>query len=139
MADYTPDMTFSWASPQMTTPQQPQNTTLPTWGAVGSPGDPYANYNPNAPVSLARKAVGYAGLGGLAGMYDYAAWRAEHPVAAVVLPALSVAGAIGAAYHGFKRNRGSIGWTVAWFLCGSAFPIITLPIAAFQGFAKPAR
>ncbi len=139
MADFQPNMAFSWASPQQTTPQQPQNTTLPTWGAVGSPDYPHAKFNPNAPVSLARTAAGYAGLGGLAGMYDYAAWRAEHPVAAVVLPAVSIASSIGCAYHGFKRNKGSIGWTLVWGALGAWFPVITLPIAVFQGYAKPAR
>lgn len=41
------------------------------------------------------------------------------------------------AYHGYKRND-SIGWAIVWALCGSAVPIITIPIAFAQGFAEPA-
>ncbi len=37
------------------------------------------------------------------------------------------------AYHGFKRND-SVGWGVAWGILGSMFPVITVAIAAGQGF-----
>lgn len=139
MADFRPNMAFSWASPPVTSPTQPQNRTLPTWGAVGSPDYPHASYNPNAPVSLARKVVGYAGLGGLGTATAYETWRQQYPVAAVVLPVVSFVGGIAAGYHGFKRNKGSIGWTIGWWILGAWFPLITLPVAYFQGYAKPAR
>lgn len=42
------------------------------------------------------------------------------------------------AYHGFKRNKGSIGWTIAWALLGGMFPIIVPVVAFAQGYAKPA-
>ena len=40
------------------------------------------------------------------------------------------------AYHGYKRT-GSIGWAIGWALLGGLFPIITIPVAIAQGFAKP--
>lgn len=50
--------------------------------------------------------------------------------------ALTLASGAASAYHGYKRNK-SIGWSVAWFVLGSIFPIITPTIALAQGFAKP--
>jgi hypothetical protein len=53
------------------------------------------------------------------------------------LLALASAGASG--YHGIKRNHGSIGWGVWWFLMGGLFPVFTpiVAIARKPGFAKP--
>jgi len=51
--------------------------------------------------------------------------------------ALSLAGAGTGAYHGYKRNRGSVGWAIGWFLLGGIFPIITIPVSIAQGFGKP--
>lgn len=42
-------------------------------------------------------------------------------------------------YHGYKRNGGSVGWGVAWFLLGGLFPIITPTVAFAQGFGKRSR
>ena len=42
------------------------------------------------------------------------------------------------AYHGVKRNRGSVGSGIAWGAAGAMFPIITPAIALAQGYAKPA-
>lgn len=40
------------------------------------------------------------------------------------------------AYHGYKRNNGSIGWAIGWYLLSGFFPIT--PVVAYaQGFAKP--
>lgn len=49
---------------------------------------------------------------------------------------LSIAGGAAGAYHGYKRNRESIGWAIGWGLLGSMFPVITVPIAVAQGFGK---
>ena len=103
---------------------------------------PGTMYDPNAPVSLARKAVGYAGLGGLASAADYGTWaeyRAAHPTLAVVLPVFCTVSGLASAYHGYKRNRNSVGWAVMWFLGGATAPILMPAIAIFQGYAKPAR
>jgi hypothetical protein len=43
-----------------------------------------------------------------------------------------------AAYHGYKRS-GKVSWTIVWAFFGGVAPIITLPVAAAQGFAKPKR
>lgn len=50
--------------------------------------------------------------------------------------ALAVAGTGLGAYHGYRRT-GSVGWAIAWAILGGLFPIITLPIAYAQGFARP--
>ena len=58
---------------------------------------------------------------------------------AMIFELLAVASAGVSAYHGVKRNHGSIGWGVWWFLMGGLFPVITPIIAIAQkpGFAKP--
>lgn len=48
-----------------------------------------------------------------------------------------VAGAAGGAYHGYKRNNGSIGWAIGWAVLGGAFWPVTIPVALAQGFGKP--
>lgn len=46
--------------------------------------------------------------------------------------------ALGASvYHGYKRNNGAFGGTALWFLGGLFAPVIVVPIAIAQGFAKP--
>lgn len=54
-----------------------------------------------------------------------------------VWQAASLAGTGLGAYHGYKRNRGSVGWAIGWALLGGIFPIITIPVAFAQGYAKP--
>lgn len=50
---------------------------------------------------------------------------------------LSTVSGLLSAYHGFKRNNGSLGWALAWFLMGSALPVVVPVIAFTQGFAEP--
>jgi hypothetical protein len=52
--------------------------------------------------------------------------------------AASLAGTATGAYHGYKRNHGSIGWAIGWGLLGGVVPIITIPVSLAQGFGKPA-
>lgn len=47
----------------------------------------------------------------------------------------STASMAASAYHGYKRNR-SVGWALAWGLCGALFPVITPVIAVAQGFGE---
>lgn len=47
------------------------------------------------------------------------------------------AGGTAAAYHGYKRHRGSRLAAVLWFPLGAWFWPITIPVAFAQGFAKP--
>lgn len=126
------DLTFSWASPKLTSPGQPQNRTLPTWGAIGSPDFPYPHVNPYSPLTLARKAVGYSGIAGLGGLGG-----TQYPEVPLVLRLASLGAFCGLVYHGYKRNRGSVGWALVWGLLGGIVWPITLPIALAQGFAKP--
>lgn len=56
--------------------------------------------------------------------------------------ALNLAGAaiVGSlAYHGYKRNKGSVGWALAWGLGGGLVWPIMLPVAFVQGYGKPAK
>lgn len=52
--------------------------------------------------------------------------------------ALSLAGTIGGAYHGYRQSR-SVGWAIVWALLGGLFPVITIPVAVAQGFGKRAE
>ena len=51
---------------------------------------------------------------------------------------LSTVSGLLSAYHGYKRNNGNLGWALAWFLMGSALPVVVPVIAFTQGFAAPA-
>lgn len=52
---------------------------------------------------------------------------------------LASAASIGlSAYHGYKRNNGSLGWALGWGVLGGIFPIITPAVAFAEGFGKPA-
>jgi hypothetical protein len=51
---------------------------------------------------------------------------------------LSIAGAVGGAYHGYKRNQ-SAGWAFGWLVFGSVMPIFAIPLALAQGFGQPKR
>jgi hypothetical protein len=50
---------------------------------------------------------------------------------------VALAGAGLGAYHGWKRDH-SVGWAIVWALLGGTFPVITIPVAFAQGFAKRA-
>jgi hypothetical protein len=49
---------------------------------------------------------------------------------------LSTVSGLLSAYHGYRRNNGNLGWALAWFLAGSALPIVVPAIAFTQGYAK---
>jgi len=54
----------------------------------------------------------------------------------VVWTIASLASVAASAYHGAKRNGGSIGWGLWWGFVGGVFPVVTPAIAAAQGFGK---
>jgi len=61
-----------------------------------------------------------------------------------VLPALStgqmILSLLGAgigAFHGARRNHGSVLWGLVWGTAGAAAPVITTGIAAAQGIGRP--
>jgi len=49
---------------------------------------------------------------------------------------VQVAGVVGGAYHGYRRNK-SVGWAIGWAIAGGMFPLITGAIAVAQGYGKP--
>lgn len=65
----------------------------------------------------------------------------RNPGANSIWGLLALAGAGASVYHGYKRNeaRNPVAWALWWGLWGAVIPIITVPIAVAQGFAKPAR
>ena len=54
---------------------------------------------------------------------------------------LGVAGAGLGAYHGYKRHEGHHpGWYgFLWFIYGGLLPVLAIPVAFAQGYAKPRR
>lgn len=82
---------------------------------------------------------GYAPAPEFRGMTRLGALDMTDPTVRMALTALSLGSAAASTYHGYKRNRGSVGWAVVWGLLGGAFPIITPAVAVAQGFGKPAR
>jgi hypothetical protein len=42
------------------------------------------------------------------------------------------------AYHGYRRNRGSMEGAIGWGIAGGVFPVITPVVALMQGFGQPA-
>ena len=49
---------------------------------------------------------------------------------------LSLSSAAISAFHGVRRNGGSIFWGVWWFVLGGIFPVITPIVGAAQGFGQ---
>lgn len=82
---------------------------------------------------------GYAPAPEFRGMTRLGALDYDDPAVRAGLFALSVGSAALCTYHGYKRNRGSVGWAVAWGLLGGAFPIVSGVVALAQGYAKPAK
>lgn len=77
-------------------------------------------------------------LSGLSGGFGTFADGIEPTPMHYVYGVASIAGTAAGAYHGFKRNGGSVGWAIVWGLLGGMFPVITVPIAFAQGFGKRA-
>lgn len=59
--------------------------------------------------------------------------------AGVAVAAVSTVSMALSAYHGLKRNRGSIGYAVLWGIMGATFPVLVPVIAFGQGFAEPEK
>lgn len=49
---------------------------------------------------------------------------------------LTALGTAVGAYHGYHRNKKSVGWGIGWGLLGSLFPVITTGVALVQGPGK---
>ncbi len=80
-------------------------------------------------------------LSGLGGLFGYNAYALTPGIGDLgdsmmfVRGLLSIAGLGLGAYHGYRRNN-SVGWAFGWGALGALFPIVTLAVAAGQGFAK---
>lgn len=60
----------------------------------------------------------------------------ERQAVGVLFGLLSIASMAASAYHGAKRNCGSVGWGAVWGIAGAVFPVVTPAVAIGQGFAK---
>lgn len=54
----------------------------------------------------------------------------------LILTAGQLAGVTLGAYHGYKRNSGSVGMAIGWSLLGGLFWPVTIPIMLAQGLGK---
>lgn len=70
--------------------------------------------------------------------WNYYLGRAMVPLASKpdVWWTVSLAGALVAGYHGYKRSS-TVGSAVAWAVGGAALPLVTVTAAIAQGFAEP--
>lgn len=69
---------------------------------------------------------------------------AEDAPAPVIRPAYAFWGALSfismalCTWHGYRRNQ-SVGWAIVWGLAGAVLPVISVVIAAAQGFGERRR
>lgn len=127
-----PDMNTSWLPRPRTTPQYPQNLMR----QQGGNGCADCHSEPFRTEGSRRNLAGFAGLHGFGRLSGI---DMNDPFMRGLVITLSAASLGASAYHGYRRNRGSVGWAIAWGLLGGLFPIITPAVALAQGFAKPAR
>lgn len=138
MSSFYPDLSFRYRHPGRTTGQQPQNLARPTWKGM----DGMRSMNGLACAACDRASAAEIGMRGLKGLGSLGEAYDEGRVPLGVwisYSLLSVAGGVGGAYHGYKRNGNSGGWAAWWFLMGAWFPLITVPVALVQGFGERKR
>jgi len=70
---------------------------------------------------------------------DELSWWGERSTFQKIYAVLGLVGTGVGAYHGYRRNNGSVGWAIGWALLGGIFPVIMLPVAFAQGVGKPKR
>lgn len=73
--------------------------------------------------------------GGVAGPEDAADKFYLSPAVQTIAYVGSMAGTLGGAYHGYKRNN-SVGWGIGWAILGGLFWPIAIPIMVAQGFGE---
>lgn len=109
----------------------------PVWQGCGTPERPC--HTTPAPMYQLSRAV--AGLGTLGNSETILGSDPDDP-SPYNQRQLAIAGSLAllftgaSAYHGYKRSGGSVGSAVGWAFLGLIAPIITLPVALAQGFAK---
>lgn len=127
----------------ITSPRQPNNRVLPTWGGSGSSlgacGCQQAASSPGALSGLGAVVINQAMLGDITIASQGDAMAAMNAVApswawgvnAVLRTALTVAGG----YHGYKRN-GTVGSAIGYGLLATFLPTIGMVTMAVQGIAE---
>ena len=129
-------MSISWLPRPATTPAYPQNLMRPS-GVKGCTDCTSAAYRLG--IDSRRNMAGIASLAGAHGFGRLSGLETVSPELRMGVYALSALSAGASAFHGYRRNRGSLGWAIAWGLLGGVFPVITPAVALAQGFGKPAR
>jgi hypothetical protein len=105
---------------------------VPAWQFNMNPAENPQVVNMAFPPGMTQSTVqpmyGLSGLG-----------AAEQPIGGKIYGLLSLVSSVAMAYHGVKRNHGSIGYGLWWGLMGGLFPLFTpiVAIARKPGFGKP--
>lgn len=122
--------------PQMIS-QGPAIGMRPTIKGCGPGGRPCSGAT-SLPVQMVS---GLGGLGTLAFTRLGSEATIDKPTTRILL-GYAVIGTIGglfSGYHGYKRNRSSVGAAIGWGVLGFFFPLITGVVALAQGYAEPKR
>lgn len=135
-----PPLAFDFRHPSRTSPAQPQNLMRPT--AKGCGGRCGGECGPCSARTSGTGfgSLGRMGLGGLLGLKAVGDAYEEGRIPLGVWISYSIISSVASvagAYHGYKRNN-SVGWAVAWFFLSGMFPLIAMPVAFAQGYAKKA-
>lgn len=133
-----PSYNVDWLTPSRVTSVFPQNLLRPTNKGAGQtrtfvPGP--------TSTDLTLAPFGASGLQGLRALGQVMDSSTPAGVKALIIAynVLGIAGMGLGAYHGYKRNGGSVGWAIGWGLLGGIFPIIVIPVAFAQGIGKRKR
>ncbi len=95
--------------------------------------DNYTGCQPGVPVDRYGQCMNQTnGVGLIEPGTNATAWT-------YAMAAASLAGAISGAYHGYKRNNGSVGWAFGWSVFGGLLPFFSIPLSLAEGFGKPEK
>ena len=101
--------------------------------------DPNCIYKGTGPISgLGHATINHDRAFGETVVDDDDAWY-QSPGWRVFYSLLSITGAATGAYHGYKRNNGSVGWAIGWSIFGGLLPMLSIPIELAEGFGKPKK
>jgi len=69
-------------------------------------------------------------------LYETMGGLTTDPIIQVIgSPVVKIGGALAAGYHGYKRSN-SAGEALLWAALGGFSPVLTLAVAAYQGYGK---
>jgi len=138
-----PDFRMNRHAPIPSTWMQPQNLLRVS---DKTNYDPYARASAGNQITSALRGLGSPVLGDAAvpattvapdGSSVTMTVNAAELTSAYRLTALMLVGGTMAGLHGYRRNKGSVGYTMLWSALGALFPIITNGVALVQGYGKP--